>query len=102
MKFPLNSAIITLPYGNKTGAILRIDGNAGQIPPSFAYAVLTTPADGSSLCDQGVSPMTEAQWEAWTDQESGTYILSTVAANLDLTLAAPAAKKSHHEDRKKH
>ncbi len=115
MHFPLESSISPVTYGRLTGNTLRIDGNAGQIPPAFQFAVLqktvaavdvpaveTTDADGIvtvqteattredvtyALCYQGVSQMTQEQWDDWSDQEDPAYILASVAANESLALA---------------
>lgn len=96
MKFPIQSAISPEPYGpTKTGALLVINGNAGQIPPAFQWAVMTatTKEAAAQLCDQGVSAMNDEQWDAWIDQDSETYILECVAANLALKLMADAEAK---------
>ncbi len=97
MNFPISSQISPEQYGPKlTGTVLRIDGNAGQIPPSFQFAVLTAAPESEDdppqqLCAQGISAMTADQWNAWTDQDSETYILECVAENESLTLVDPPA-----------
>ncbi len=90
MNFPLFSAIEPETYGpTKTGTILKIDGNAGAIPPQFQCAVTTSDETGNQLCDQGVVPMTDKQWDEWLDQENAEYILDCMAANLELTRIKP-------------
>ncbi len=91
MNFPIQSSIQPQPYGpKKTGAILRIDGNAGLIPPSFQTSIWTE--EPEEVCAMSVVQMTDEQWAAWTDQDSETYILQSMAEVLGLTLVAPAAK----------
>lgn len=83
MNFPLLSSISPVPYGPKNlGVTLRINGVAGDIPPTFQYSVIT--ADGNN-CDTNTVAMTQDQWSAWSDQNDAEYILDVVATNLGLT-----------------
>lgn len=83
MQFPIKSAIAPVSYGKLSAVTLQIDGNAGQIPPSFQWALFD--AEGV-LCAQGVCAMTADQWNSWTTQTSAEYILASTAANLGLSL----------------
>lgn len=54
-------------------------------PPGFYYQLQAS--DGTVLKDGNVS-MTQDQWSAWgSGGDDSAYILSSVAANLGLTLA---------------
>ena len=54
---------------------------------TFNYALL----DANSVpLISGQNSLSPAQWSAWTTQSDATYILSCVAANLNLTLTPPA------------
>lgn len=106
MKFPIEAAIEPETYGKLSGNCLRIDGNAGQIPPAFQFAILqktltkekiaatdtsrakTIEVPSYALCAQGVSAMTDEQWAEWTDQPDEPTILAAVAANEGLKLIA--------------
>lgn len=93
MNFPIQSPIAPETLGRKSGVALKIDGNAGAIPPQFQYAIID---DQGAALAQGVNPMTPDQWDTWTDAEDGAYILACVAENLGLTLQAapvPAARR---------
>lgn len=84
MTFPIRASIVPIPYGpSVVGGVLKIDGNAGNIPPSFQFAVLS---EDGELCQQGVSQLSDEQWAAWTVGNDASYILSCVASNEGFTL----------------
>ena len=85
MQFPILHSISSVPFGfGRTATLLKVDGNAGQIPPSFQYAVTT--ADGA-VCLQGISQLSSAQWDKWSDAHSDEdYVLACVADNIGATL----------------
>ncbi len=86
MIFPIQSDISPVPYGPVNIATsLKIDGNAGDIPPYFAFSILTK--DGV-LCQQAISRMRDEQWAKWTSQSDASYILQCVADNEGFTLVA--------------
>lgn len=100
MKFPITSAIEPVTYGKNVAKFLRVDGNAGRIPPEFQFSVFTSP-DADTLCAAGLSAMTDQQWDEWKDQENAAYILECVAANEGFTLIAPVAPAVPSGGRKK-
>ncbi len=85
MKFPIAQEIEALPYGNKTGTVLHIAASSGGVPNAFQFYVFAS-QHGEAVSPMGISAMTDAQWDAWSDQENRAYILQCVAENEGFTL----------------
>ena len=81
----MQTAIQPVQVFPSTATILFVRaGNLGP-PPSFYYALKN--AAGDTLKD-GNASMTAEQWNAWNNAiPDSQYILSSVAANLGLSLA---------------
>lgn len=86
MNFPIENTITASTSDFPTANVLRVEGNAGLIPPSFQYTLLKRDG-GDVILKQGVSQLTDAQWDAWTQQPARAYVPSCLAENLGVVLA---------------
>lgn len=95
MNFPLFAVITKSNVNFPTATQLKIDGNAGGIPNSFAGALFSDDDGGEPtvLLNQFNEPMTPEQWTAWTNQGDANYILQCTADNLGVTIKLSAAAK---------
>lgn len=102
MNFPIFGKIKTASANFPTAAILKIDGNAGGIPPSFQNAQFTADDDGEpeKLLCQDNTRMTADQWAEWGTQADEPYILACVAENLGLELEPIPEKPAKRSSRR--